>query len=79
MPTPSSRQCGSSSRHLMDDRSRLRELERFGQSVWIDWLTRDLLTSGAIRRLDGGDPAADRVACASGCGVSPGRRDADAA
>jgi len=29
----------------------LAELSRHGQSVWIDWLSRDLLLSGGLRRL----------------------------
>jgi transaldolase len=29
----------------------LRQLSRFGQSVWIDWLSRDLLNSGELERL----------------------------
>ena len=31
--------------------SRLRELERFGQSVWIDYIRRSLLTDGGLERL----------------------------
>ena len=31
--------------------SRLAQLSRHGQSVWIDWLSRDLLLSGGLRRL----------------------------
>lgn len=31
--------------------SRLAQVTRLGQSVWIDWLSRDLLQSGGLRRL----------------------------
>jgi len=31
--------------------SRLKELERFGQSVWIDFIRRSLLTGGGLERL----------------------------
>src|SRR5690242_16294943 len=31
--------------------SRLERLSRLGQSVWIDWLSRDLLSSGGLQRL----------------------------
>ncbi len=31
--------------------SRLKELEHFGQSVWLDYLSREALESGEIRRL----------------------------
>ncbi len=35
----------------IDNRSRLQGLARLGQSVWIDWLSRDLLQSGGLQRL----------------------------
>jgi transaldolase len=35
----------------IDNRSRLQGLARLGQSVWIDWLSRDLLRSGGLQRL----------------------------
>jgi hypothetical protein len=31
--------------------NRLRQLEQLGQSIWLDYIRRDLLTSGELKRL----------------------------
>ena len=36
---------------IKDAKNRLTELAQFGQSVWLDNIRRDLLTSGALRRM----------------------------
>ena len=33
----------------------LRELRKYGQSVWLDYIRRHLITSGELRRLVAGD------------------------
>uniref|UniRef100_A0A7C3UXG7 Transaldolase n=1 Tax=Desulfobacca acetoxidans TaxID=60893 RepID=A0A7C3UXG7_9BACT len=35
----------------MTDRNPLRRLEKFGQSIWLDYIRRDLITSGELQRL----------------------------
>ena len=31
--------------------NRLKQLEQFGQSVWLDYVRRDLLTGGGLKKL----------------------------